>query len=75
VSVSSIDPLQGEGKIENFRKFAELDGSVVAAGENRVGKSNLVHALRLIRDASLPDSRPAIKPSGLLERARNTGRG
>ena len=47
-------------KIENFRNFAELDvelaGSVVVVGENRVGKSNLVHALRLIFDASLPDS-------------------
>jgi len=43
-------------QIENFRNFAELDGSVVVVGENRVGKSNLVHALRLIFDASLPDS-------------------
>jgi putative ATP-dependent endonuclease of the OLD family len=42
-------------QIENFRNFAELDGSVVVVGENRVGKSNLVHALRLIFDASLPD--------------------
>ena len=43
-------------QIENFRNIAELDGSVVVVGENRVGKSNFVHALRLIFDASLPDS-------------------
>ena len=43
-------------RIENFRNFAELDvelaGSVVVVGENRVGKSNLVHALRLIFDVT-----------------------
>ena len=47
-------------RIENFRNFADLDvqlsGNVVVVGENRVGKSNLLHALRLIFDASLPDS-------------------
>jgi len=46
--------------IKNFRNFAELDvqlaGNVVIVGENRVGKSNLLYALRLIFDASLPDS-------------------
>ena len=38
-------------KIENFRNFSEMDvqlaGNVVVVGENRVGKSNLVYALRL----------------------------
>jgi putative ATP-dependent endonuclease of the OLD family len=47
-------------EISNFRNFSELDvelgGNVVVVGENRVGKSNLLHALRLIFDASLPDS-------------------
>ncbi|SFM79215.1 ATP-dependent nuclease [Shimia aestuarii] len=47
-------------KIENFRNFADLDvrlgGNLVVVGENRVGKSNLLHALRLIFDPSLPDS-------------------
>lgn len=47
-------------RIENFRNFSELDvdlaGNVVIVGENRVGKSNLLHALRLIFDPSLPDS-------------------
>ena len=47
-------------QITNFRNFAELDvaldGDVVVVGENRVGKSNLLHALRLVLDPSLPDS-------------------
>lgn len=46
--------------IRNFRNFSEidiaLDGNIVIVGENRVGKSNLLHALRLIFDPSLPDS-------------------
>src|SRR5260370_18997691 len=46
--------------ISNFRNFSELDvelgGNVVVVGENRVGKSNLLYALRLIFDPSLPDS-------------------
>jgi putative ATP-dependent endonuclease of OLD family len=47
-------------KILNFRNFSELDvrlsGNVVVVGENRVGKSNLLYALRLIFDPTLPDS-------------------
>lgn len=47
-------------KISNFRNFSEfeveLTGNVVVVGENRVGKSNLLYALRLIFDPSLPDS-------------------
>jgi putative ATP-dependent endonuclease of OLD family len=47
-------------KIENFRNFQSLDvalgGNLVIVGENRVGKSNLLSALRLIFDPSLPDS-------------------
>jgi putative ATP-dependent endonuclease of OLD family len=46
--------------ISNFRNFSELDvslgGNVVVVGENRVGKSNLLHALRLIFDPTIPDS-------------------
>lgn len=46
--------------IRNFRNFrlvdAALGGNVVIVGENRVGKSNLLYALRLIFDPSLPDS-------------------
>ena len=47
-------------RIQNFRNFSALDvalaGNVVVVGENRVGKSNLLHALRLIIDPTLPDS-------------------
>jgi putative ATP-dependent endonuclease of OLD family len=47
-------------KIQNFRNFSLLDvplaGNVVVVGENRVGKSNLLQALRLILDPTVPDS-------------------
>ena len=46
-------------KVENFRNFKNLDvelaGNIVVVGENRVGKTNLLHALRMIFDPSLPD--------------------
>jgi putative ATP-dependent endonuclease of OLD family len=46
--------------IRNFRNFREVDitleGNAVIVGENRVGKSNLLYALRLIFDPTLPDS-------------------
>jgi putative ATP-dependent endonuclease of OLD family len=47
-------------QITNFRNFANLDVKLgkhaVVVGENRIGKSNLLHALRLVLDPSLPDS-------------------
>ena len=47
-------------QICNFRNFRELDvpvgPSAVILGENQIGKSNLLHALRLVLDPSLPDS-------------------
>ncbi|KAF1716113.1 ATP-dependent nuclease [Pseudoxanthomonas wuyuanensis] len=47
-------------QIENFRNFRSidvvLDGDIVIVGENSVGKSNLLYALRLIFDPTLPDS-------------------
>jgi putative ATP-dependent endonuclease of OLD family len=47
-------------RTRNFRNLPDVDiplspGTVVV-GENRAGKSNLVHALRLVLDASLPNS-------------------
>jgi putative ATP-dependent endonuclease of OLD family len=46
--------------IENFRNFASIDMKLgkhaVIVGENKIGKSNLLYALRLILDPSLPDS-------------------
>ena len=47
-------------RIRNFRNFKEFDvmlgEQVVIAGENKIGKTNLLHALRLVLDPSLPDS-------------------
>lgn len=47
-------------QIKNFRNFEGLDvvigENAVILGENRVGKSNLIFALRLILDPSLPDT-------------------
>lgn len=46
--------------IHNFRTFSNIDvklaGNIVVVGENRVGKSNLIYALRLVFDPTLPDS-------------------
>lgn len=47
--------------IEGFRNFRELElanlpAAIVLVGENRSGKSNLIHALRLVLDPSLPDT-------------------
>ncbi len=53
-------------EVENFRNLhglnAELDRCSVIVGENRCGKSNLVHALRLVLDPSLPDSARDLRP-------------
>ena len=47
-------------EIRNFRNFQALDVSLgehaVILGENRVGKTNLLFALQLLLDPSLPDS-------------------
>lgn len=47
-------------QINNFRNFKSLDVVVgphlVIVGENKVGKSNFLHALRLVLDPSLSDS-------------------
>jgi putative ATP-dependent endonuclease of OLD family len=52
-------------KIENFRNFRNVEFSVgehmVIVGENKAGKSNLLTALRLILDASLPDTARALR--------------
>lgn len=46
--------------VKNFRNFKWLDIGLgehaVVLGENKVGKTNLLFALRLILDPSLPDS-------------------
>lgn len=52
-------------QIENFRNFHHLDVAVAAhaviVGENKIGKSNLLYALRLVLDPSLPDSARQLK--------------
>ena len=52
-------------QIQNFRNFHKLDIALsdhaVIVGENRVGKSNLIYALRLILDPSLPDTARQLK--------------
>ncbi|MDD2564088.1 MAG: AAA family ATPase [Salinivirgaceae bacterium] len=52
-------------QIKNFRNFKSLDiplnGNAIIVGENRVGKSNLLFALRLVLDTSLPDSARVLK--------------
>lgn len=52
-------------QVRNFRNLptidVALDRNVVILGENRVGKSNLLHAMRLVLDASLPDSARYLK--------------
>jgi putative ATP-dependent endonuclease of OLD family len=59
--------------IKNFRNFADLevalDSDVVIVGENRAGKSNFVHALRLVLDASLPDSARQLKLADIWDGA------
>jgi putative ATP-dependent endonuclease of OLD family len=54
-------------QIANFRNFKLFDvpteRNLVFGGQNRVGKSNLIHALRLVLDASLPDTARQLKLS------------
>jgi putative ATP-dependent endonuclease of OLD family len=58
-------------QIKNFRNFKALDiaisPSAVVVGENKVGKSNLLYALRLVLDASLPDSARMLRPEDFFD--------
>lgn len=53
--------------VNNFRNFAAIEvplsRNVVLLGENRVGKSNLLLAIRLVLDPTLPDSARQLKLS------------
>lgn len=53
--------------IRNLRNFVSIDiplaGNIVLLGENRVGKSNLLFAIRLVLDPTLPDSMRQLKLS------------
>ena len=61
--------------IANFRNFSYLDvplaGNVVVLGENRVGKSNLLHAMRLVLDPSLPDTARQLSISDFWDGLKN----
>ncbi|HVW07586.1 MAG TPA: AAA family ATPase, partial [Bryobacteraceae bacterium] len=52
-------------EITNFRNFQHIDiplsDNVIFVGENKVGKSNLIHAIRLVLDPSLPDSQRQLR--------------
>ncbi len=52
-------------KVSNFRNFSDVDialgRNAVIVGENKVGKSNLLYALRLVLDPSLPDSARSLR--------------
>lgn len=54
-------------QIRNFRNFENIDVPMaknsVLVGENRAGKSNFIHALRLVLDTSLPDRSRSLKIS------------
>jgi putative ATP-dependent endonuclease of OLD family len=58
--------------IENFRNFEllqldEFPSPAVVVGENGVGKSNLLEALRLVLDPSLPDTRRMLRAEDIWE--------
>lgn len=58
--------------ISGFRNFSDLhlEGlgpATVIVGENGVGKSNLLYALRLVMDPSLPDSRRILRAEDVNE--------
>jgi putative ATP-dependent endonuclease of OLD family len=58
--------------IQNFRNFADFDvtlnGNVVIVGENRVGKTNLLYALRLLFDPTLSDSARQLRIADFWDR-------
>lgn len=59
-------------EIRNFRNFAHLvldpfPARAVIVGENGAGKSNLLHALRLVLDPALPDSARKLRSEDVWE--------
>jgi putative ATP-dependent endonuclease of OLD family len=63
--------------VQNFRNFAHLEidpfpASAVIVGENGIGKSNLLHALRLVLDPDLPDSARSLRAEDICEYAAAT---
>lgn len=63
--------------VQNFRNFEKLEidpfpRSAVIVGENGVGKSNLLHALRLVLDPDLPDSARRLRSEDVCDFADAT---
>jgi putative ATP-dependent endonuclease of OLD family len=61
-------------EITNFRNFKHLEvdpfpKTAVIVGENGIGKSNLLYALRLVLDPNLPDSRRVLRPEDICDQA------
>ena len=59
-------------EIENFRNFGRLviapfPATAVIVGENNVGKTNLLYALRLIFDPDLPDSARRLRAEDIFD--------
>jgi putative ATP-dependent endonuclease of OLD family len=57
-------------RIRNFRNFVDVTINpfptpAVIVGENGVGKSNLLHALRLVLDPDLPDRHRRLQPDDI----------
>ena len=66
--------------IRNFRNFADalidpFPTPAVIVGENGVGKSNLLHALRLVLDPDLPDRRRWLQPDDVHDGAPSLAEG
>ncbi len=64
--------------VRNFRNLRDIDmplepGTVIV-GENRSGKSNLLHALRLVLDASLPNTDRHLTPEDFSEELSDADR-
>lgn len=59
-------------EIENFRNFGKLiidpfPATAVIVGQNNVGKSNLLYALRLLLDPDLPDSARRLRAEDIFD--------
>jgi putative ATP-dependent endonuclease of OLD family len=58
-------------RVCNFRNLESIDvplsGGAVVVGENRAGKSNLLHALRLVLDPALSSAQRTLSPDDFSE--------
>lgn len=58
-------------RVKNFRNLVDIDVPLaqhtVVVGENRSGKSNLLHAVRLVLDSSVSAEQRRLKPEDFWE--------